>query len=283
MATILVTGATGTVGREVARLLVERGLPVRAALRDPSRAGDALPAGVDRAAFDFEQPETYGPALRDVEALFLMRPPAIADTRRLVDPFIAAARDAGVGRVAFLSVLGAERLPFVPHRRIERSLAASGLAHTFLRPGFFMQNLSGVHRADIRCGHIVVPAGRGRTSFVDARDIAAVAVLALAGPGHEGRAYALTGADALDYYQAAGVFAEVLGHPVTYSNPSIPQFYAQMRRESLAPPLVLTMVGIYTTARLGLAAAVTGDVARLLRRPPIALRQFVEDYRSSWV
>ncbi len=156
MTTILVTGATGTVGCEVARLLGAHGLPVRAALRDP---GGAVPAGVAPVPFDFGRPETYDLALRGVEALFLMRPPAITDTRRYVDPLIAAAREAGVRRVVFLSVLGAERLPVVPHRRIERSLEASGMAHTFLRPSFFMQNLSGVRRADIRRGHIVVPAG----------------------------------------------------------------------------------------------------------------------------
>lgn len=279
MTTILVTGATGTVGCEVARLLGARGLPVRAALCDP---GGAVPAGVAPVPFDFGRPETYDLALRGVEALFLMRPPAITDTRRYVDPLIAAAREAGVRRVVFLSVLGAERLPVVPHRRIERSLEASGMAHTFLRPSFFMQNLSGVHRADIRRGHIVVPAGHGATSFVDARDIAAVAALALVEPGHEGRAYALTGADALDYYRVAEVFTETLGRAVTYADPTIAQFVAQMRREGLAPGLVLTMVGIYTTARLGLAAAVTDDVARLLDRPPIALRRFVADYRACW-
>ncbi len=138
MTTILVTGATGTVGREVARLLGARGLPVRAALRDPGRADDAMPAGVAPVPFDFGRPETYDLALRGVEALFLMRPPAITDTRRYVDPLIATARAAGVRRVVFLSVLGAERLPVVPHRRIERSLEASGMAYTFLRPSFFM-------------------------------------------------------------------------------------------------------------------------------------------------
>ena len=96
MTTILVTGATGTVGCEVARLLGARGLPVRAALRDPGGAVPAgvapVPAGVAPVPFDFGRPETYDLALRGVEALFLMRPPAITDTRRYVDPLIAAAR-----------------------------------------------------------------------------------------------------------------------------------------------------------------------------------------------
>ncbi len=283
MRAILVTGATGNVGSEVLRLLRDRGQPVRAALRHPATAGVADDA-VESVRFDFGRPETYGAALRDVDKLFLVRPPDLADTRKYFDPFIAAARDAGVGHVVFLSLLGAERIRVVPHRRIERSLEASGMAWTFLRASFFMQNLSTVHRAEIReRGEIFVPAGRGRTSFIDGRDIAAAAAKALTESGHEGRAYPLTGGEALDYYQVARVFTEVLGKRIVYANPSAPRFAARMRGRGHPPGLVLVMMGIYLTARLGLAAMVTGDTATLLGRAPTTMREFAADYKACWM
>lgn len=128
-------------------------------------------------------------AFDGVDRLFLVRPPAISDTRRHVNPAIDAARPAGVRHVVLLSLLGAEKNPILPHRRIEQHLEAAGPAWTFLRAGFVMQNLSTTHRPEIRDeGVIAVPAGRGKTSFVDARDIAAAGAIVLAEPGHRNRA-----------------------------------------------------------------------------------------------
>jgi uncharacterized protein YbjT (DUF2867 family) len=247
----------------------------------PSRvAPDEL---VEPVAFDFGRPETHGPALAGVRGVFLVRPPELGDTRRYFDPFISAARDAGVRRVVFLSLQGADRLRVVPHRRIERSLEHSGLPYTFLRSSFFMQNLSTIHRAEIRdTGEIFVPAGRGRTSFVDVRDIAAVAVRALSEPGHEGRAYELTGSEALNYFQVASILSEALGRRIEYANPSIPAFLASMRRRRYRPGFALVTTAIYTTARLGFAGRVSPDTGQLLGRPPCSLRRFAEDYAGCW-
>lgn len=283
MSRVLVTGATGNVGSEVVRLLRDSGLAVRAAVRDPVGAASRGEGPVEYVFFDFARPETYGPALRGVNKVFLVRPPAISNTRKYVNPVIDAAVGAGVEHVVFLSLLGAERNPVVPHRRIEDYLRASGLRYTFLRPSFFMQNLSTVHRDDVReRGEIFVPAGRGRTSFIDARDVAAVAAKVLTEAGHENRAYPLTGAAALDYYEVAQIFSEVLRKRVVYANPSVPRFARRMLGRDLPPAFVLVMIGIYTTARLGLAATVTEDATRLLGRAPTTVREFVRDYRGSW-
>ena len=282
MGAILVTGATGNVGAEVVRLLRECGQPVRAAVRDRSRArfGD----GVEVALFDFAHIETFSAALSGVDRLFLVRPPDITDVARYFDPFFAVARAAGVRHVVFLSLLGAEQISIVPHRRIEERLEASELDWTFLRASFFMQNLSTTHRDEIRERDVIaVPAGRGKTSFIDVRDIAAVAVEALTTPGHAGRAYPLTGGEALDYAEVAHILSAVLGRPITYTNPSIPAFLLDTRRRNMPLAFALVMLGIYATARFGKAGLVTDDTARLLGRPPITMRQFAVDNRECWV
>lgn len=281
---ILVTGATGNVGFEVLRLLSERGYPVKAAVRSHSNSRINLPSDVESVEFDFEQPQTFEPALRGIHTLFLVRPPAISQVKKYIYPAIASAQAVGVERVVFLSLLGAERIALVPHAKIEAYIKSLGLAYTFLRASFFMQNLSTTHCQDIRDNdEIFVPAGKGKTSFIDVRDIASVAVKVMTEPGHENKAYALTGSSALDYYEVADIFTNILGRQIVYINPSIFKFVWRMYKRGLKTELIVVMLGIYTTARLGLAARVTEDVRHLLQQAPISMEEFVRDYRASWM
>lgn len=280
MKTILVTGATGKIGAEVVQQLQAQGHAVRAATRKPP--ADAQ-GGVEYARFDFAEPDTFAPALRDVSRVFLMRPPDITDTKRYINPFIAAAKEAGVEQIVFMSLLGVEKNRVVPHRAVEDYLREAGVPWTFLRPSFFMQNLSTTHRDDIRLHNdIFVPAGHGKTSFIDARDIAAVAAKTLTEDGHAYKAYPLSGNESLDYDEIAAIFSDVLGRKIVYPNPSILQFIRRWRLRKESWSFIFVMVGIYTVARLGLADAVTPDTEQLLGRPPITVRQFVEDYQACW-
>lgn len=274
---VLVTGATGTVGSRVVDRLVDRDVTARAALRDPESERDALPDGVETVAFDFEKPETWGAAFENVDRVFLVRPPAISRVHQSITPAIEAAERVGVEHVVVLSVLGAQRNPLLPHRRIEKHVLGTGLDWTFLRPSFFMQNLSQVHRTEIiEQDEIVVPAGDGTTSFVDAADIAAVAAETLTGDGHTGQAYDITGSEALSYHEVAATLTDVLDRKVTYEEPSLVRFVRHSRRLGRDWPFVIVMAGLYTTARLGLAGRITDDVERLLGRPPTSFHGWAE-------
>ena len=282
MSTIPVTGARGTVGREVAKRLAARGAPARLALRDPSRGVEGAES-LERVRFDFHDPSGFAEALDGVDRVFLLRPPQLANIRRDFDPFLLAMLRADVERVVFLSVRGAERNPLLPHRRIETLLERSGLAWTHLRPNDWMQNFATVHRDDIRArGEIWAPAGKGRTSFVDARDVAEAAAAVLTGEGHERRAYPLTGAEEFDLYGASTVLSEAIGRRVAYRNPSIPAFLRHMRATGRPLSLGLVMTGVYTIARLGLASGVSPELERIIGRPPTTLRSFAGDYASAW-
>lgn len=280
--TILVTGATGNVGVHVVRELLDAGADVVAAVRSPDEAG--VPEGARTVAFDFLDESTWAEAFAGVDRLFLMRPPPISNMERDMFPALDAAREAGVEHVVLLSLLGAEDNPVVPHRKIEVYIEEVGWDHTFLRPSFFMQNLSTTHRVDIRDhDEIYVPAGNGETSFIDTRDIAEVAAMALLAPAeHRNVAYPLTGSEALSYHEVADIFTDVLGREITYPKPGAIAFAWRMYRRGHPVAFVAVVTALYTVCRLGLADKVTDDLHRLLGREPTGMRQFVEDYREVW-
>ncbi len=279
----VVTGATGNVGEFVVRGLLKRGARVRVAVRDPEKAEKRFGPDPDYVRLEFGDEHTYREAFAGAQALFLIRPPQIADVAQKILPALGVARSAGVEHVVFLSLQGAERNRVVPHRRVEDDLKAQGPAWTLLRPSFFMQNLSTTHRRDIaERDEVFVPAGGGRTSFVDTRDIAAVAVKALTEPGHAFKAYELTGSEALSYFEVADILSKTLRRPVRYPNPSPWRFWRRMRDDGYPAGYVGVMLALYTVCRFGLAARVTPETARLLERAPLSFEQFARDYASCW-
>ncbi len=277
----LVTGASGTVGKAVAAALLKRGLPRRLALR-----GDRTPEGLEgsgHVSFDFNDAATFQPALAGVSGLFLLRPPAMARPAAF-QPFLEAARAAGVGHVVFLSVRGAERNPLLPHHGIEKLVAASGIPWTHLRPNDFMQNFATVHAADIRRrSEIRAPGGEGRASWVDVRDVGEAAAAILAAPAqHAGRGYTLTGPEALTLEDAAAILSAVLGRRIANRNPGLAAFLWGRWRRGEALPLSLVMGTVYTVQRLGLAAQISPDLPRLIGRGATRFESFARDNADIW-
>jgi uncharacterized protein YbjT (DUF2867 family) len=279
--TVLVTGATGRVGTPLVSRLQDAPVTVRVATREPSAATAQFPDASEVVDFDLERPETWGQALADVDALFLLFPPAVGVAP--VTRFVDAACRVGVKHVVYLSILGAEKLPIVPHRRIERHLDRAPVTTTYCRAGYFMQNLRTIHRPEIvERDELYVPAGRGELSFVDARDVAAVAATRLTAAPVDDRAFDLTGPEALDFRAVADVFAAVLDREITYADPSMLAFARHMYRRGVDPSLVAFMVVEYAVVRLGFSGRTTDDVADALGRPPRTMRAFVTDHAAEF-
>ncbi|MDA3935470.1 MAG: SDR family oxidoreductase [Actinomycetota bacterium] len=275
-APVLVTGATGTVGSEVVRELLDRKQRVRATATN-AKSASRTPTGAQAVRFDFEDPSTFDHALHDVDRVFLVRPPHMSSAEAF-EPFIGAMERAGVRQVVFLSLLGAQSNPIVPHHAVEKALMRSTIGWTMLRPSFFMQNLTTTHLPDIRDrGKIIVPAGRGRTSFIDARDIAAAAAVVLTEPGHLDTGYALTGSEALGYAECASTLSEVTGRPIVYTRPSGREFARHMKSRDFPTEFITVMRGIYLVVKLGRAASVTNELQTLIGREPISFRRFARD------
>ncbi len=280
---LLITGATGNVGLETIHALNAAGVMPLAAVRDPQKAKGKLEGRAMLTRFDFTDSSTYSGALTGVRQMLLVRPPEIANVDKYFKPLLEEAQRAGVQQVVFLSLLGAETNSVVPHHKIEKVILELGIPHVFLRASFFMQNLSTTHLEDIRDRNdVFVPAGNGKTSFIDARDIGAVAAQALL-ERHQSVAYDLTGDEALTYFEAAKLLSEALNRPIGYSHPGIFKFALEERSRGIAWPFIGVMLGIYTVARFGRAGRVTSTTRELLGRPATTLKQFIHDHRDVWI
>ena len=280
MGAVLVTGATGNVGVEVAGQLLRRTVNVKAAVRRASTSHVA--EGAIPVDFDFQDEGTFDAALHGVDRVFLMRPPDMSDAKAF-RPFIHAMERSGVNQVTFLSVQGAGKNVFVPHHAIEVQLKRSSLSWTLLRPSFFMQNLATTHLSEIRDrDEIYVPAGKGRTNFIDVADIGEVAAVCLTATGHERKAYEITGTEALTYAEVAQVLTAALGRKITYRNPSARAFKARMKAAGHDDDFVKVMARIYAIAKIGMAAGTTDTFEKLVGHRPRTMAEWAATSAACW-
>lgn len=280
---ILVIGALGNVGVEVVEKLLASGNSVRAADLDIEKIKAKFGSAVEAVHFDFSKPETYKNTFAGIEKMFLMRPPQISDVKQYMFPAIDSAKEAGVKHVVFLSLIGIENTKFVPHYKVEQYLKEVDLQTTFLRASFFMQNLNTTHRIEIKeRNELFIPVGNAKTSFIDVRDIAAVAALALTQAGHTGRNYDLTGSEALDYWQVSKILSEVLGREIKYKNPNLIYFFISIVQRHTPFMFALVQTGLYASTRFGMAKTITNEVEKLTGTSPITFKQYANDYKESW-
>jgi uncharacterized protein YbjT (DUF2867 family) len=278
----LVVGATGNVGGRLAQILASQGVGVKAASRQPSSY--AGPRGADAVAFDLDRPETFGPALQGVDRAFVIARSGDAQPQAALNRFFDEAKAAGVEHVAFLTAAGVEMNEEVGLRQAERHLMASGLAYTLLRPTWFMQNFSSgfIQPMITQMGTIYLPAGDGKTSFIDAGDIAAVAAAVLTQPGHAGQAYTLTGGEALTYGEAAAIISDVTGRPLSYVAISNDAFRQSLIDQGWPAESAGFMAGLFHAVEQGWAASVSPDVESVLGRKPITFQQFASQNAAVW-
>jgi uncharacterized protein YbjT (DUF2867 family) len=281
---VLVTGATGRVGRLVVDQLTTAGLPVRALTHRPEAAA-TLPANVEVVTGDLTAPESLGAALRDISAAFLVWtvPPATAPA--VVERLATCTR-----RVVFLSSPHQTPHPFfqqpnpmaVLHATMERLLAAAGLEPTILRPGMFASNAVFWWAAAIRAGGVVRwPYGAAETAPIDERDVAAVAARTLQEGGQAGRDYVLTGPESLSQAAQAAIIGEVLGRRITFEELSPDEFRAATAGSWPRP--VVDMLLAAWAATMGQPALVTTAVSDILGTAPRSFRQSAADSAAAFL
>ncbi|MFF0494079.1 NAD(P)H-binding protein [Nocardia sp. NPDC004068] len=280
---ILVTGATGTVGRAVVERLCARGVPVRATTRRPAAAH--LPDAAEVVRVDLDEPDTLIPALTGVDRVF-----AVADGPLIPRHDAALAKAASAAGVAHIVKLSSGRVADetaddpIPrwHREGERAIRESRLAWTMLRPLGFMSNALHWAHSIREHGTVRAPFGQGRIAVVDPADIAAVAVRALTEPGHDGRAYLLSGPEALTPQDQTRILGEVLGRTLRY----IETTPADARDALLAAGLSVEMADAVMALRAGalesFTARVVPTVEEITGHPPHTFADWATQHRAEF-
>ena len=279
---ILVTGASGTIGTQLLQVLKARGLDVAVMT---SRPGHSLP-GFRTVHGDFGSPEALAEAFRGFETVFLLQPLAPQMVAYGLNA-VAAARAAGVRHLVRSSGGGADAASPVSlakaHGEIDDAVRASGLGWTILRPSSFMDNHLTFNAGSIKSGTFHAPHGQGATALIDARDIAESAAAVLADPeAHAGRTYDLTGGEALTVAEQMAVLSEVLGRPVQYVD--VPEQAAVEGMTAMGFPAVLVdwLSSLNFAIKAGYTAGLSGDVARLTGHAPRTFAAFARDHASAW-
>ncbi|NDL58304.1 NAD(P)H-binding protein [Phytoactinopolyspora mesophila] len=276
--TVLVTGASGKVGRHVVQALDSRGVPARPATRRSS-----IP-------LDWTDPAGWNAALAGVDRVFLVMPGgddghrSVTGLGRRVIRFLDLAEQSGVGRVVLMTAMGMQYVPSeVDQRAVELRVQSSSMRWTILRPNWFYQNVTeGPLRdlAEAYAGRLLLPTGDAAVSFIDARDIAAVAVAALVAD-HHGHEYTLTGSESLTFADVASL-ASAEGLPVTaYEHVPVAQFRHAVLDLGWEPSYVDTMCQLFATIAAGHAAHISQDVPSVLGRNPTTFTEFAQQWQAS--
>jgi uncharacterized protein YbjT (DUF2867 family) len=269
---ILVLGATGNVGRPLVKALMGRGEAVKAA----SRGGKPVD-GAEGVEFDIGDPMTFPGAFEGVDRAFVMLPGGYTEAKALLLPIIEAAATRGV-KVVLLSVLGADADDSIPYRQAEIALEKSGVKWVVLRPNWFTDNFINYWKPGIdAAGVIAVPAADGKTSFIDARDIADSAAAALTTDRFDDKAFNLTGPEALDYSEAAALISEVIGQPVAYQAIDDETFIGNLVGAGVPEVYARFLASIFYPVREGWTAVVTDDVRTLTGHPARQVAAWVKE------
>lgn len=276
---ILVTGANGNVGREIVAQLVAAGHSVRALLRSQAKT-DALPNNIETVVGDFSDGASLARAVNGAEAIYMTsfdRPELLGLQKNL----ISAARDAGVRVLVRLSGMRADAHASGAisqnHGLCDQQVINSGLGYVILQPNWFYQNFLDFFPA----GEMKLPVGDGLTSFIDVRDIAAVAIAALTDTRHVGETYVLTGPEALSHAEIAHILSEETGGCFAFEDVTEEAWNAQAIEGGMEERVASGLIGLFRLIREGRMAEITNDVERVTGRPPIRFSAFARDYAEA--
>jgi uncharacterized protein YbjT (DUF2867 family) len=295
--TILISGSTGNIGSELVRQLSNSSSDLN--LKAVVRSGDATninndsrnKAKMQQVVMDFDRPETMVEGLKNVDKLFLLTPthPKLAEfTSNLVNE---AKKTGGVKHIVKLSHIRADAADEAKititnlHREAEKIIEESGISYTFLRPNFFFQNFINFYGPMIKSqGSFSLPAGDGKVSFVDVRDIASVAatVLTKDGEEHMNKAYDVTGPESLTYSDAANILSTEAGKKIGYANISEEDARRMIREMGMNDWHTNVLLELLKITREGYLSNISFAVEEVTGNKPISFHQFTKDYASAF-
>ncbi len=275
---ILVVGSNGTVGSEIIKNLKKQGYRSRGTTSKP------VPPSPDLFHVDLSTGAGINAAFEGVDRAFFLSPPGYADQYAMLAPLIQEAKRRGLKKVVLMTAMGANANEASPFRKAEIELEKSGLNYNIIRPNWFLQNFNtfwihGINGQD----KILLPAGTAKVSFIDARDISAVAAKLLVSEEFARKDFDLTGVDSVDHSQVAEAISKATGRKVQYQEISPTEFKAGLLKAGLPEGYVDFLVLIFGFLKEGYSARTTTSVKDITGEQPKSLSQYVNDYKSNWL
>jgi uncharacterized protein YbjT (DUF2867 family) len=283
MGKILIIGARGRVGSELVKLLINAGLNIRVASRYPGKAQLQF-QNVEAVEFDYDKPQTFAPALKGVEKIFLSVRPGDNHSDKAAMPLIDEAVKANIEHIVTLTAMGVEKEETFMLRVLEKYIESSGIAFTHMRPNWFMQNFtSGVMFEDIKkTDALHLPAADARISFVDVIDIASCTFVALSKSHHFGKSFTLTGGESLSHYDVTRIISQVSGKTIAYVPLNEDEAIARLTKNNVPRGLIERWTDFYLKIRNGFCSPITNDVELLTGRRPVLFEDFARDNANVW-
>lgn len=284
--TVLVTGATGRIGRHLIEALATADVDVRAMTRRPQRASELADQGTELVEGDFSDSSSLDDALVGIDRAFLLSP-VLQDMKGLQENFVGAAERAEIRHIVKLSAAGADaesRWDIARwHGEVEDRIDESDIPHTHLRPVFYMQNLLDAADRLREEGVLERPAPPDtRINMIDTRDVAEVAAVTLTEPGHVETTYKLTGPRPISLAEVANTLSQVAGQEFTYQETSAAEAKAVLIDQGSPEWLATEQVALFRGFAKGAGEVETNDVQEVLGRKPRSLRGFAEDHADTF-
>jgi len=282
MSNILITGATGNIGFEVIRFLtkIDPTSKIIAGVRNIEKAKNVFKEYQDLAYthFDFEDFETFDIALNGIDKVFLLRPPHISDIDTYFKPLISKIKEKKINQLVFLSVQGAEKSKVIPHNKIERLISEYGLDFIFLRPSYFMQNLTTTLIKDIQTKReIILPAGNAKFNWIDIENIGEVgAILMDKFNDYKNQAIEITGLENENFAKVAELINNSLDNPIEYKSVNPLRFFRIKKREGMAKGMIIVMILLHFLPRFQKEPKISDFYERLTGKKPTDLKTFIE-------
>lgn len=279
---ILITGATGNVGFEVIRFLMKNDTTnkIIAGVRNINAAKKLFKdySTIDFVNFDFEQPETFDNALKNIDTIFLLRPPHISDIEKYFVPLMAKLKEHEVNEVVFLSVQGAEKSKVIPHNKIEKLIENYNMNHIFLRPSYFMQNLTTTLLKDIKNKRqIILPAGKAKFNWIDIENIGEISSIMLDRfSDFSNQTFELTGERNIDFYEVADLINTVIKRPISFSNVNPLKFYKIKKNEAMEKGMIIVMIMLHLLPRFQREPVISNYYEQLTGKKPTTLIDFIK-------
>ncbi|HKK82412.1 MAG TPA: NmrA family NAD(P)-binding protein [Prolixibacteraceae bacterium] len=278
---VLITGATGNVGVEVIRFLsgMNESHDIVAGVRNQQKAKQLFNgfANLNYVNFDFENPDTFDNALSGIDRIFLLRPPHISDVEKYFMPLIESLKTHRINQVVFISVQGAEKSKVIPHNKIEHLITQSGLNYIFIRPSYFMQNLTTTLIADIKKKReIVLPAGNAKFNWIDIENIGEISALLLVKFNeYKNGIYELTGYENENFRKVASLINDVVNSPIRYRNVNPLRFYRIKKREGMKKGMIMVLIMLHFLPRFQKEPVISTFYEQLTGKQPTSLKVFI--------